>query len=116
MSWTENCRLRCDCCGRFMLFSDPENDQSTAFNSGEDTEPPEPEDMCPACSKQDELDMIKQGHIWAHCQPSKADRRAAKVLGFAEAGLRGAAWAHWFKKGKLLPEGYVWWKNSEKTA
>lgn len=109
MSWTENCHLRCDCCGKFMSPSDPENDQYMPFGSCADSQEPDTEDMCPRCSKEDELYMIKQGFIWAHCHPSKADRRAAKVLGFAEAGLRGAAWSRWFKKGGPLPEGYVWW-------
>lgn len=111
MTWTKNCRLRCDTCGKFMSFGDPENDQYMPFGNSGDTEEPDIEGMCPACSKEDELYMIEQGFIWANCQPSKADRRAAKVLGFAEAGLRGAAWSQWFKKNEPLPKDWVWWQE-----
>ena len=112
MSWTKNDRLHCDCCGRFMSFSNPENDEYTNFGNCGDTEPPDPVDMCPACSKDDELDMIKRGCIRNHWVPSKADRRAAKVLEFAQAGLKGAAWSCWFKKSEPLPEGYAWCKDA----
>lgn len=111
MSWTENCHLRCGCCGKFMSYNNPNSDQYTPFGSYHDSEPPDEVDMCSSCSKEDELYMIKQGYIHTHWRPSKADRRAAKVLGFAEAGPKGAAWSHWFKKGEPLPKDYVWWNE-----
>jgi hypothetical protein len=99
-----------------MSRSNPENDEYTNFGGYGDTEPPDPVDMCPACSKDDELDMIRRDCIRNRWLPSKADRRAAKVLGFAEAGPKGAAWSNWFKKSKPLPKDYVWWKDVERCS
>lgn len=99
----------CSRCGRFFSW-DSQWDCETPFGSSTDLEPPDPEYFCEVCANKELEEMLlsrrKPSHPW---RPGRIHTQAAILLGYVEAGPRGAAWADFFKPDNI-PEGYVVWE------
>jgi len=101
--------LKCDVCGKFCKYED--HDEYTPFGNTGDIDPPEPRIMCGECAGEKKNYYIKNKWLPSNWIPSGAEKEAAKVLGFAQAGPKMAARSVWHKKSKPLPDDYVWRKE-----
>lgn len=100
--------MNCSRCGRF--FSPFSNfDAYTNYGGSSDYEPPDADFFCELCAAKELEEILaerrKPPHPW---RPARIHYEAALLLGYVEAGPRGAAWADFFKPDQI-PKGYVDW-------
>lgn len=93
---------KCAYCGRFAGWR---AERFTPFGGSQDLEPPDEEFVCRRCARRLYRDAIRERRIPSHWHSAAWTYRAAKKLGFVQAGPHGAAWVQWFARDSL-PAGY----------
>ena len=97
--------IRCCVCEKYCKPVD----ESVGFGEYNDLEPPDPDFYCKKCARAETKRHIQMKWVPQTWQPAEWHFEVAKKLGYGRAGLKGGAWAHWFKKNEPLPSGYTWW-------
>src|SRR5882672_2405926 len=88
-SWSFHCAY----CGRFVSWG---ADHYSPFGGACDLEPPDAEYLCKRCVRREYFTAVRERRLPTHWLPAAWEYRAAKRLGFVQAGPKGAAWSHWY--------------------